>query len=142
MSNSDRLPLALFVLRISVFLVMATWTLDKFMRPEHAASVFEHFYSLRGMGPPLVYALATAESILLVGFVLGLAQRVTYGAVLLLHGISTFSSYSQYLHPFEKTNLLFFVAWPMLGACFALYTLRDLDTRWRVSRCVSKDASE
>jgi hypothetical protein len=25
-------------------------------------------------------------------------------------------------------NLLFFAAWPMLAACFALYLLRDLDT--------------
>jgi hypothetical protein len=46
--------------------------------------------------------------------------------VLLLHAVSTFSSYRQYLDPFN--NLLFFAAWPMLAACFTLYTLRDLDT--------------
>jgi hypothetical protein len=27
-------------------------------------------------------------------------------------------------------NILFFAAWPMLGACFALYYLRDHDTLW------------
>jgi len=53
--------------------------------------------------------------------------------VLLLHGVSTLSSFHQYRFPFEnKTNLLFFAAWPMLAACFTLYYLRDLDTRWRV----------
>ena len=30
-------------------------------------------------------------------------------------------------------NLLFFAAWPMLAACFALYLLRDLDTLGVVS---------
>jgi hypothetical protein len=29
-------------------------------------------------------------------------------------------------------DLLFFAAWPMLAAFFALYLLRDFDTRWTV----------
>jgi len=66
------------------------------------------------------------------GFVIGFAPRVTYGLVFLLHAGSTFSSFRQYLHPFEGSNILFFAAWPMLGACFTLYYLRDLDTLWSV----------
>lgn len=132
MSTTDRIPSALFILRVSVFLVMAMWTSDKFVRPEHAASVFEHFYGLGGLGAAAIYSLAAAELFLLLGFVAGMAQRFTYGVVLLLHAISTFSSFRQYLHPFENANLLFFAAWPMLAACVALYMLRDLDTRWRV----------
>lgn len=133
--DSNHIPLALFVLRLSIFIVLAMWTLDKFFRPEHAAAVFEHFYGLAGLGITLVYALAVAESILLVGFLLGVAPRLTYGTVFLLHGVSTLASYQQYLHPFESNNLLFFAAWPMLAACFALYILRDLDT-WRISACL------
>ncbi len=86
------------------------------------------------MGAAVVYSLAVVELLLLIAFVAGFAERVTYGLVLLLHGLSTFSSYGQYLHPFEKGNILFFAAWPMLAACFALYYLRDLDTRWSVAR--------
>ncbi len=131
--EKTRVPLALFVLRVSIFLVMAIWTIDKFVRPDHAASVYEHFYGLRGLGFTAMYAVAAAELLLLIGFVLGIAQRFTYGAVFLLHAISTFSAFHQYLHPFEnKTNLLFFAAWPMLAACFALYYLRGLDTRWHL----------
>jgi len=29
--------------------------------------------------------------------------------------------------------VLFFAAWPMLAACFALYYLRDLDTKWTLT---------
>ena len=38
------------------------------------------------------------------------------------------SAFSQYLAPFQGTNLLFYAAWPMLAACVTLYALRDLDT--------------
>jgi hypothetical protein len=46
--------------------------------------------------------------------------------------VSTFSSYKQYLAPFEGPNLLFFAAWPMLAACFTLFLLRDQDKKWSV----------
>lgn len=127
MTTTNRIPVVLLVLRISVFVVMLMWTIDKFVRPEHAITILEHFYSLKGAGAAVIYAMAIAELLLLVAFVAGLAKRITYGLVLLLHALSTFSSWSQYLHAFEKVNLLFYAAWPMLAACFALYYLRDLD---------------
>ena len=130
--DRNRVGVALLVLRVTVFLVMLIWTIDKFVRPEHAISVYEHFYFLPGLGPAIVYSIAVAELILLLGFVIGFAPRFTYGLVLLLHAGSTFSSFRQYLVPFEEVNILFFAAWPMLGACFALYYLRDLDTLWSV----------
>ncbi len=130
--NSNRIPTVLLLLRVSIFVVMLIWTIDKFVRPEHSVSIFEHFYFIKGVGAAVVYSLAAAELLLLIAFVIGFARRVTYGLVLLLHGLSTFSSYSQYLHPFDKANILFFAAWPMLAACFALYYLRESDTRWRV----------
>jgi len=51
---------------------------------------------------------------------------------LVLHAVSTLSSFKQYLAPFDGPNLLFFAAWPMLAACFALFILRDLDKKWSV----------
>lgn len=133
--NSYRIPIVLLVIRHTIFIVMAMWTMDKFLRPEHAAAIFDHFYGLAGLGKNIVYVLATTEVALLITFLLGLKPRLSYGLVLILHGISTFASYQQYLHPFESNNLLFFAAWPMLAACFALYILRDLDT-WRISTCL------
>ena len=126
--DRNRIGVALLVLRVTVFLVMFIWTIDKFLRPDHAISVYEHFYFLRGLGPAIIYSISTAELVLLIGFVIGFAPRLTYGLVFLLHAASTFSSLRQYLHPFEGPNILFFAAWPMLGACFTLYYLRDLDT--------------
>jgi hypothetical protein len=80
LDNRNRVRVALLVLRVTVFPVMLIWTIDTFVRPSHAISVY----------------------------------------------------FRQYLHPYEGPNILFFAAWPMLGACFTLYYLRDLDTLWTV----------
>lgn len=131
-SVNSRISQALLLMRLSVFLVFLMWTLDKFLYPDHAASVYENFYFIGGLGPVVFYALGTLELIILIGFVVGYQKMLTYGIILLLHGISTLSSLPQFLNPFE--NLLFFASWPMLAACYALFLLRDLDTRWTVSR--------
>ncbi len=134
MSKTDRLPLVLLLLRLAVFLVVLMWTIDKLLRPEHTAKIFANFYFIVGLGNLPLYLIGVLELALLGGFLLGFKKRATYGAVLVLHGVSTFSSFKQYLAPFEGPNLLFFAAWPMLAACFALYSLRGLDTMWVVGK--------
>jgi hypothetical protein len=126
-SSHARIATALLALRASVFGVMLMWTLDKFVNPDHAARVFEHFYRIEGLGPTAFKAIGAAQLALLAAFVVGYRKRLSYGAVFALHAVSTLSSYGRYLEPFD--NLLFFAAWPMLAACFALYSLRDLDTK-------------
>jgi putative oxidoreductase len=121
----QRLPLALLFLRLGVFIVMLMWTLDKLVRPEHAAKVFEKFYFL-SPSTGLLYLFGVVELVLVLAFVAGYMKRWTYGAVLVLHTLSTLASFGKYLDPWP--NLLFFAAWPMLAACFALYYLREADT--------------
>jgi hypothetical protein len=132
MTTDQRLRISLLVLRLSVFLVMFIWTLDKLLRPEHMASVFERYYGISGLGSIAAYVIGGAELLLIIAFLAGLWKRWTYGAVLLLHAVSTFASFGKYVAPFEPHNLLFFAAWPMLAACIALYLLRDSDTLFAV----------
>ncbi|NEO42010.1 MAG: hypothetical protein F6J90_39095 [Moorea sp. SIOASIH] len=134
MRASNRIPLVLFLLRLSVFIVMLMWTIDKFVRPEHAAAVYENFYFISGLGNSIFIIIGAIQLVIILGFLLGWKKRWTYGSVLVFHGISTISSYQQYLSPFSDPNLLFFAAWPMLAACFALYYLRDLDTLFVINR--------
>lgn len=134
MKPEDRLPLALLMLRLGVFIVFLIWTIDKLMRPDHAASVFERYYLVSGLSEGAAYLIGGLELVLIAGFVAGVLKRYTYGAVLVLHAVSTLASFGKYLSPFEASNLLFFAAWPMLAACFALFYLRDADTLWTVGR--------
>lgn len=134
MDTNKRIPLALFLLRLGVFIVMFFWTIDKFVRPDHAAAVFKSFYMISGVGSSFFYIVGVIELVIIIGFLAGFLKRWTYGAVLILHGISTLASFKGYLSPFEGPHLLFFAAWPMLAACFALYYLRDMDSLWVVEK--------
>jgi hypothetical protein len=134
MDSKNRLPLALFLLRLGVFIVMFMWTIDKFLRPQHAASMFQNFYFITVLSSSPFYVIGALEMAIIIGFLLGFQKRWTYGAVLIFHGIATLSAFKNYLAPFEGANLMFFTAWPMLAACFALYYLRDFDTFLVVSK--------
>ena len=125
--HEKKLQLSLLFLRVTVFLVMFMWTIDKFINPGHAAKVYESFYYIAGLEGVVMYAIGAAEMVLLLLFLAGYKKTITYGAVLILHAVSTLSSFNQYLAPFEGPNLLFFAAWPMLAACFTLFLLRDQD---------------
>lgn len=135
MPTDDRkLEISLFALRLGIAAVMLPWALDKLLRPEHAASVFAGFYGLPGLGQTAFVVIGIAQLLLVLAFLAGVARTWTYGALLLLHAVSTFSSWRQYLAPYEGGNLLFFAAWPMLAACLALFLLRDRDRMAVVGR--------
>jgi hypothetical protein len=117
---------------------MLVWTLDKLFAPTHAAGVFAHFYAIGGLGRLAMYAIGVVELIIISGFVLGVARRFTYGAVLVFHAASTFASFPMYLNPAQ--GRLFYAAWPMLAACFTLYLLRDSDTLWTIGKTLPRGA--
>jgi len=128
--QKETLEKALFSLRITVFLVMLMWTIDKFVRPSHAAAVFENFYALPGLSHAMSYLIGGVELIILLGFLVGFKKKFTYGFVFVVHAIWTISSYQQYFDPYGgKANLLFFAAWPMLAAIYTLFVLREHDKR-------------
>jgi putative oxidoreductase len=132
--QTRKLQLSLLALRIGVAAVMLPWAVDKLLRPEHAARVFDGFYGLPGLGSGIFMALGIAQLLLVAAFLAGAARTWTYGAILALHAVSTFASWRQYLEPFEGGNLMFFAAWPMLAACLALFLLRDQDRLLTVGR--------
>ena len=129
-----RIPLVLLLLRLSVSLVMLMWTLDKFIKPDHAAAVFSKFYFISGLSHGIVYLIGAVQLIILIGFVIGFQKKLTYGAILFFHSVSTLSAFKLYFAPYQDVNLLFFAARPMLAACFTLFYLRDLDTLWVVQK--------
>ncbi len=130
---AHRVSLVLLLTRISIFITMSIWVLDKFVQPEHTAAVFRAFYGIGGIGTSVAYVLGAVQMLIVVAFVLGYQKTLSYGLVLLMHTASTLVSFPKYIAPFESANLLFFASWPMLAACFSLYYLRELDTRGTLS---------
>lgn len=131
MSTETRLQMPLFLLRLGVFVVMFMWTIDKFVNPDHAAAVYARFYFIGGLGSTAFLAIGILELMVIVGFLLGVKKTLTYGVVFALHAVSTLSPWQQYL---GFDSLLFFAAWPMLAACYALFVLRDLDTKFTLAK--------
>ena len=129
-SHQSNIELSLLLLRLSVFIVMLVWTIDKFTNPAHGAAILEGFYSISGAGESILMAMGAAELVLILAFVAGMWKKYTYGIVMILNGLTTFSSWKQYL----DMNLLFFAAWPLLAASVALYLLRDLDNKCTLSK--------
>lgn len=119
-----RLPLALFVLRIGIFIVFLVWTLDKLLIPKHAALIYQKYYFMNDTAS-MMFLVGVAELVFIIGFLIGFMKRWTYGIVLALHTMSTFAIFGKYL---DLSSLVYFASWPMLAACFALYYLRDADT--------------
>lgn len=124
-SLPSALPLSLLLLRIGVTIVMGFWTIDKLLNPDHAGKVFKGFYGIDAVGEQSLAVIAIVQGLIVLAFALGAFKTASYGAVLIMHAISTLASWKQYLDPFE--NLLFLAAWPMLAACVALFLLRDFD---------------
>ena len=120
-----KLATSLLLLRIGIFIVFLFWGLDKILVPEQAVKVLSGFYGI-DISVGMMMTLGIAQLAFLGAFIAGLWKKYTYGAILVLHAGSTFSSFGKYMDPFN--NLLFFASWPMLAACIALFLLRDYDT--------------
>ena len=122
--SKSKLQWSLLLLRLGIFIVFAMWTIDKFLNPEHAASVFERYYKITGLSTTLAYAIGAAQAVLLIAFVAGAFRSISYAIITVLHTISTVSTYQQLMDPWSKPNLLFYTSIPMLFACIALWLLR------------------
>jgi hypothetical protein len=120
-----RLSLSLLLLRLSLGGVFMVWAFDKMLNPDHGAAVLEAFYGFAGIGEPVIRAMGIVQGALVLGFLAGAAKKWTYGAVLIMHLVTTLVSWRAYLEPLE--NILFFSAWPMLAGLVALFVLRDHD---------------
>lgn len=125
---ADRAPKALLILRVTLALFFGQWGLEKFVHPERAAAIFEHFYGLQ-VSALIGYGFGAVELALALCLLLGIAKTVTYGALIALHGITVVVSWRQLLHPWaDVPNHLFIASVPLLGALVALFVLRERDT--------------
>jgi hypothetical protein len=104
---------------------MMVWAFDKMLNPAHGGAVLEGFYGLPGTGEQVIRMIGIAQGLIVLGFLLGIAKTWTYGAVLLMHAVTTLVSLSAYLEPLK--NILFFSAWPMLAGLITLFLLRGED---------------
>jgi hypothetical protein len=100
-----RLAVSLLLLGLSLGLVMLVWAFDKILNPSHGAAVFKAFYGLSRLGESVITAIGVVQVLIVAAFLFGLAQTWSYGALLLMHAVTTLVSWNAYLQPLK--NILF-----------------------------------
>ena len=131
-----RAAAALLILRLSTAAFLALWTSIKFVKPEGALSIYEKFYKpIFQIDVPMeaFVGVGVVQALIVLLFALGAMKFWSYLAVLIMHGVSTFSTWPQFMAMGEGHNLLYFTAVPVLAGCLALFLMRDLD-RYAVGR--------
>jgi len=134
------LPTALLVLRVGLGVFLLLWSIDKMVAPEQTVKIFQHFYKTplpAGLAP----AVGAVEAALSLALLAGLWKTWTYGAALVLHAISTLSTWQRLLAPFGE-NHLFIAAIPVLAAFVALFLLRREDTLLTLGRDTAPSTPE
>ena len=134
MSNSHSTAHALFILRLTIFILMIVWAVLKIVEPGAYAGagdnpgILQKFYGISA-GVNIVYAIGALQIVLLVAYVLGFFKTITIGVVMLMNLSSLLVSMPKIIEPLaEKGNLLFVAAIPVFGASLAHFLMRREDT--------------
>jgi len=126
-----RLAQCLLLLRLSLTVFMGVWVLDKFLNPAHTGAVFAGFYGIdQDLATYLSRLLGAGQGLILLAFALGWQRTLSYGALLVMHTVSTLASWQQLLNPFNPERvywILFYAAIPTLAAFILLFVLRHHD---------------
>jgi len=128
-----KIEISLLIMRITFAAFIMVWALDKVIAPEHAQKVFSGYYSTE-LPVQILMIIGAAQIVVIVAFAIGFLRFWTYGAMLVMHAVSTLSTYDKLISPWEAgpRGLLFWAAVPTLGVIIALFLLRDRDNLFSV----------
>lgn len=122
----EKLRYPLFFLRLAAGLFFLQWAVEKIIKPETTASIFDHFYGLN-VSLVLAQGLGGLEVLLALMILTGFKRRLVYGAAFALHLGSTLSTLPQLIAPYSGGNHLFAAAVPLLAALWLLFRMADND---------------
>lgn len=125
------LEVSLALIRLATAGFLLIWVFDKLLNSERAMQTFTKFYTEISADTAML-AIGVIQLVIVLAFAAGAFKTLTYGAVTLMHAVSTLSSYQLYLDPFARPNILFWAAIPVLAAMIALFILRRRDRLWSV----------
>jgi hypothetical protein len=126
--TDSKLPLALFIMRVTIAAFFAIWAIEKFVKPDTTGRIWAKFYLIEGLPHAGSYAIGVLQLLLVIALLLGIWKFWSTGALMLMHGVSTLSTWALLIDPYSGSNHLFWAAVPTLGALIALFLLRDEDT--------------
>lgn len=125
-ASNASLAAGLLAIRLATAAFLLVWVARKLLTPEASTGIFANFYGVP-IGAEVVAALGAAQLLVVLAFAAGAFKVFSYGAVLVMHAVSTLSTWDRLLDPFTSPNALFWAAVPTLAAILALFLLRGED---------------
>ena len=122
----QRLGLALAILRITTGVFFLFWAVEKFVRPDVNAAIWDHFYRIP-IAVNFSYVVGFVNTLLALALIAGLWRRFTYGFWTIFHTVSVLATYTQLLNPYTDSNHLYLAGVPIVAVMVTLYLLRDRD---------------
>jgi len=126
--TDSKMKLGLFILRASVTAFFAVWAIEKFVRPQSTVGIWKAFYMVDNLPLEASYAIGALQAAAIAAFFFGFLKFWSYGFLMLMHALSTLSSYERLFDPYSGSNHLFWAAVPTLAALIVLFMLREEDT--------------
>ncbi|MDJ0512924.1 MAG: hypothetical protein QNJ62_05735 [Methyloceanibacter sp.] len=126
--RDTKLEISLLIMRLTFAAFIMVWAVDKVIDPAHAQKVFTTYY-FTDLPAQTSVVLGVLQIAIILAFAAGFLRFWTYGAMLIMHAVSTLSTFDKLVSPWEAgpRGLLFWAAVPTLGAILALFLLRDRD---------------
>jgi uncharacterized membrane protein len=131
MTDDMKIRVSLLSLRLGVAAVFLAWTIDRIVNYAHNSGMMAHYYHVQ-ISEPILMVMGIVELLLVLAFLAGKFKTYSYGFILIAHSATTIASSWRLLPPYEIHQLLYFGSLPMLGACIALFLLRDKDTLFTI----------
>lgn len=129
--SDTSLQLGLFILRIATGLFFLAWSIDKLVASGHTVKVFNKFYFME-ISPEIAVGLGIVQTLIVLAFMAGLYKTWTTGALLVMHTVSTLSTWEKLIFPYATGGLLFWAAVPVWAGLLLLWLMRDTDRMWSI----------
>lgn len=134
--------LALLLMRVTFGLFLLAWGVNKIVNAEGTSGIFAKFYGVEQLGMTSASVLGGLQIVLSLCIIAGFFKTISYGAGLLIHGVSTIATAGHIAMPLaEGSNLLFMAGLPVLGAILGLFILRQHDTLFSLDAAVRQRSS-
>ncbi len=131
---------SLLILRLTLGGFLFLWAIEKLVIPGKAIKLYEKFFFGIVDNITMTYVVGAVLTIMSVAFIIGAYKRWVYLYGFAIHAITVAFTWYRIVDPYglmEKGDLfrgkpehLFLASVPVLAAFWALYVMRDSDTKW------------
>lgn len=128
------LQLPLLLTRLSIAIFLLPWIMMRFTAPDGAKAIASKYYMISNMSDLMTTAIGIGWLVLLAAFLVGFRKRISYGLVMLFHGVGTLTTVPNLIPGSANFAIVFYAAIPTLAAMMLLYVLRDQDRLLSLNR--------